>query len=191
MIPNVIKRIPVWIFRILTLPLWPIRRPARAARSPFARICIGYSSLMSDPQTQGDFNLPQEFRRPFFLAAYFATLAVAAYYGLYWVENIADPNMSAFTITKAGATMAPGFFAVVLLAGLLFSPPIYAITWGVGMLGAFLRRMDQSETIRERDAKLEETQTEIQKLREQVTQSEQDKETLRNQVRRSGQEPEA
>ena len=201
MIPNEIKQLLVWIFRILTLPFWPFKRPARAARPRFARICIGYGSLMSDPQTQGDFNLPREFRRPFFLAAYLATLAVAAYYGLYWVENIADPKMSAFTIAKAGVTMAPGFFAVVLFAGLLFSPPIYAINWGVGMLGAFLRRMDQSETIedlRERNAKLEETQTEVEKLRERNTELEEaqaqfeaDKETLRNQVRRTGQEPEA
>ena len=70
---------------------------------------------------QGGFNLPREFRRPFFLAAYLATLAVAAYYGLYWVDNIAEPKHSEFTIATDGAKMAPGFFAIVLLAGMLLS----------------------------------------------------------------------
>ena len=148
------------------------------------------------PETQGDFNLPRKFRRPFFLAAYLATLAVAAYYGLHWVENIADAKQSAFAIATEGATMAPGLLAVVLLAGLLFSLPVYAITWGVGMLGEFLRRTDQSETIEELRAQLEEAQAkseqdeEAQAKSEQdkeaQAKSEQDKEILRNQIRRSG-----
>ena len=150
------------------------------------------------PEAQGDFNLPRKFRWPFFLAAYLATLAVAAYYGLHWVENIADPKQSAFAIATEGAKIAPGLIAVVLLAGMLFSLPVYAITWGVGMLGEFLRRTDQSETIRElrnreaekdqRLTELEEAQAELEKAQ---AKSEQDKETLRNQIRRSGQEPEA
>ena len=150
------------------------------------------------PETQGDFNLPRKFRRPFFLAAYLATIAVAAYYGLHWVENIADPEKSAFAIAKEGAKMAPGLVAVVLLAGMLFSLPVYAITWGVGMLGDFLRRTDQSETIRElrnreeearnREAEKDQRLTELEQAQ---AKSEQDKETLRNQIRRSGQEPEA
>ena len=158
----------------------------------------GTRTVANPSKPQGGFNLPRELRRPFFLAAYLATLAVADYYGLHWVENIADPKQSAFTIVKDGAKMAPGLVAVVLLAGMLFSLPVYAITWGVGMLGEFLRRTDQSETIeelRKRDAEKDQRLTELQEAQAQLekaqAQSEQDKETLRNQIRRSGQEPEA
>ena len=140
------------------------------------------------PEAQGDFNLPRKFRWPFFLAAYLATLAVAAYYGLHWVENIADPKQSAFAIATEGAKIAPGLIAVVLLAGLLFSLPVYAITWGVGMLGDFLRRRDQSDIIASKDETIEELRAELEQAQ---AKSEQDKETLRNQIRRSGQEPEA
>ena len=195
MIPNAIKQICVWVLSTLTFPLRPLNRPARAARPIVATICVTFGKLMSDPETQGDFNLPREFRRPFFLAAYLTTIAVAAYYGFHWVENIADPKQSAFAIATEGATMAPGLLAVVLLAGLLFSLPVYAITWGVGMLGDFLRRRDQSETIEELREELRKREAEkdqrLTELEQAQAKSEQDKETLRNQIRRSGQEPEA
>ena len=91
-----------------------------------------------------------------------------------------------------------GLVGVVLLAGMLFSLPVYAITWGVGMLGEFLRRTDQSETIKELRNREEESRNReaekdqrLTELEEAQAKSEQDKETLRNQIRRSGQEPEA
>ena len=91
--------------------------------------------------------------------------------------------------------MAPGLVAVVLLAGMLFSLPVYAITWGVGMLGDFLRRRDQSDIIASKDETIVTQGETIEELRAELEQaqakSEQDKETLRNQIRRSGQEPEA
>ena len=73
------------------------------------------------------------------------------------------------------------------------------------MLGEFLRRRDQSETIANRDQTIEEllnrqaekdqrlTELEEAQAKSEQAQakSEQDKETLRNQIRRSGQEPEA
>ena len=188
MIPNAIKLIAVWALSTLTISLRPLKRPARAARPVVARIFVGFGHMMSDPNAQGDFKLPRELRRPFFLAAYLATLAVAAYYGFHWVENIAEPQKSAFTIPTAGAKMAPGLVALVLLAGMLFSLPVYAITWGVGMLGEFLRRSDQSDIIANRDKTIEELRAQ---LEEAQAKSEQDKEILRNQIRRSGQEPEA
>ena len=184
MIPNKVRQIAVRVLSTLTNTVRPLKRPARATRTIVAAICVRYGNIMSDPNTQGDFNLPRELRRPFFLAAYLVTLAVAAYYGIHWVENIADPEKSAFAIAKKDARMAPAIVGVVLLAGMLFSPPLYAINWGVGMLGDFLRRRDQSETIANRDKTIEE-------LQKAQAQSEQDKETLRNQIRRSGQEPEA
>ena len=184
MIPNPFKQIPTRVLSTLVIPVRPLNRPARALRSIVATICVRYGNLMSDPNTQGDFDLPRELRRPFFLAAYMATLAIAAYYGLHWEDNIADPEKSAFAIAKEDARMAPAIVGVVLLAGMLFSLPVYAITWGVTMLGEFLRRRDQSETIANRDKTIEE-------LQKAQAKSEQDKETLRNQIRRSGQEPEA
>ena len=109
-----------------------------------------------------------------------------------------EAGRSFLNIIEDGVKMAPGLIAVVLLAGMLFSLPVYAITWGVGMLGEFLRRTDQSETIRELRNREEESRNReaekdqrLTELEEAQAKSEQDKETLRNQIRRSGQEPEA
>ena len=148
----------------------------------------GTRTVANPSKPQGGFNLPQEFRRPFFLAAYLATLAVAAYYGLRWVNNITEQDQTAFTIAQDGTKVAPGLVAVVLLAGMLFSLPVYAITWGVGMLGEFLRRTDQIEIIASKEKTIEELRAE---LEEAQAKSQKDKETPRNQIRRSGQEPEA
>ena len=91
MIPNAFKQIPARVLSTLAIPVRPLKRPARAVRSIVATICVRYGNLMSDPNTQGDFNLPRELRRPFFLAAYMATLAIAAYYGLHWVRQHRRP----------------------------------------------------------------------------------------------------
>ena len=87
--------------------------------------------------------------------------------------------------------MAPGLVAVLLLAGMLFSLPVYAISWGVGMLGDFLRKRDQSETIEELRNREAEKDQRLTELEQAQAKAEQDKETLRNQIRRAGQEPEA
>ena len=59
------------------------------------------------------------------------------------------------------------------------------------MLGDFLRRRDQSETIEELRAQQEESRNREAEKDQRLSDLEKDKETLRNQIRRSGQEPEA
>ena len=188
MIPNMIKRLAKGLYQALTPPLRTLAKPAGLVCSILAKPFVAFATRMSNPETQGDFNLPRELRIPFFFAATLTSLAVAAYYGFYWVENIAKPEQTALTVIASGAKMAPGFIAIILLAGLSISPLAYILIWGVGMLGAFLRKMDQSETIEDLRTKLEEANTQLEQAK---TQSEEDKEILRNQLRRSGQEPEA
>ena len=187
MIPNLIKQLTFRSYQTLTLPLRPLAKPARFVCSILSTPLVAFATRMSNPDTHGGFKLSRELRIPFFFAATLTSLTVAAYYGFYWVENIAKPEQTASTVIASGAKMSPGFIAIILLAGLSISPLAYILIWGVGMLGAFLRKMDQKETIEDLRQKV----AELDDLREKVTELEEDKKTLRNQLRRSGQEPEA
>ena len=192
MIPNFISGPAKAALQALRQPI----KTGAAIRSITATLLIRGSDWVNNPDTQGNFNLPSELRRPFFIAAYIATFAVAAYYGYYafhWLQNIAESDKTALTIIADGVKILPGFFAGILVAGLLFSIPVHAIAGGIGMLGLLLRKWEQStrpenskairevRQLRARNAELEEGRT----------QSEETIEALRNQIRRSGQEPEA
>ena len=185
------------VYGVLTIPGRPFVPLGRPIRSTLAKGCIAFGKKVSNPDTRGDFNWPRELAWPFFIAAMLTSLAIPVYYGFYWVDTIAKTDQTPLTVIASGAKMSPGFIATILLAGLSLSPLGYILTWGVGMLGSLLRKweqaqiMDENRELRERVTELEGTETENQQLREQVTQSEQVKQTLRSQIRRSGQEPEA
>ena len=111
----------------------------------------------------------------------------------FWLDANIAVGRSFLNIAKDGVTMAPGLVAGILVAGMLFSIPVHAIAGGIGMLGLLLRKWEEStrpenskairenRELRERNAELEEGRT----------RSEETIEALRNQIRRSGQEPEA
>ena len=78
MIPNFISGPAKAAFQALRQPI----KTGAAIRSITATLLIRGSDWVNNPDTQGNFNLPSELRRPFFIAAYIATFAVAAYYGI-------------------------------------------------------------------------------------------------------------
>ena len=90
MIPNIIKKLARAAYQAALHPGQTGTKAGRQFRSATAAVLTGGARWMTNPDTQGNFNLPRELRRPFFLATYLATLAVMAYYGLYWVQNIAE-----------------------------------------------------------------------------------------------------
>jgi len=132
--------------------------------------------------------------RPFFPTLWFVIFSGTPFL-YFWLDTNIEAGRSFLNIVEDGATMAPGIVAVLLLAGMLFSLPVYAITWGVEVIREFLRRTDRSDIIARRDETIEELRAQLEeaqaKSEQAQAQSEQDKEILRNQIRRSGQEPEA
>lgn len=193
MIPNMIKRLAKTAYQAVRHPAQSGLAVGRGTRSFTATVFTRFGRWMTNPDTQGNFNLPRELRRPFFAGTYLATMAVAAYYGFYWVHNIAKADTTAISVIAEGVTIAPGFIAAILLAGLLLSPFAYFISWGLGMLGVILKRWEESTLPENRKAVKEarELRAKLAQSDEARAESEQTIETLRNQIRRSGQQPEA
>ena len=200
MIPNMIKQLARTAYQAVRHPGQTGLAVGRGTRSFTATAFTRFGRWMTNPDTQGNFNLPRELRRPFFGGTYLATLAVAAYYGFYWVHNITQTGNTPLTVIVEGVKIAPGFIAAILIAGLLLSPLAYFTSWGLGMLGVILKRWDESTRPENRKAvkearELRERVTELEEGRVQDAQrlahSDEALEVLRNQLRRSGQEPDA
>ena len=80
------------------------------------------------------------------------------------------------TVVEEGAIILSGLLAATLLAALLFAVTLYTFFGSLAMLAIIIRKLEAA-TRPERDRVIEQQKETIEKLR--------------NQVRRSGQEPEA
>ena len=182
MIPNMIKRLPSAAYRGVRHPNHTLASIGKGLLSAITALLIGSGNWIGSQDTQGDFNLPKALRPLFFIGAYGATMATATYY-LFWVRNELQSSESYLEVAKAGATIAPGFLTAILMVGLLSSPLLYVIFWGAGMLGLIFRKWED-KTRPERTRQIEE-------LKKANEEKDHIIDTLRNQVTRSGQEPEA
>ena len=188
MIPT-IKRLAKGLYQALRNP----RRTGTAIRHGTTRaftvsftatvdFLVGRKDWLDIQDNQGAYHLPTVARPLFFLGILLATPTAALIFSIWLTKQIQKGNDFS-TIIEDGAIIPPGLLAATLLAALLFSVTLYIFIGGLVMLGIIIRKLEAAT--RPQREKLIEQQKETIKDRDETI------EQLRNQIRRSGQEPEA
>ena len=181
MIPT-IKRLAKGLYQALRHP----RRTGTAIRHGTKRtftvsftatvdFLVGRTDWLDIQDNQGAYHLPKVARPLFFLGILMATPTAALIFSI-WLTTQLKKGEPFSTIVEKGAIIPPGLLAATLLAALLFAVTLYTFFGSLAMLGIIIRKLEAA-TRPERDRVIEQQKETIEKLR--------------NQVRRSGQEPEA
>ena len=188
MIPT-IKRLAKGLYQALRNP----RRTGTAIRHGTTRaftvsftatvdFLVGRTNWLDIQDNQGAYHLPKVARPLFFLGILLATPTAAVIFSI-WLTNQIQQGKQFSTIVEEGAIIPPGLLAATLLEALLFSVTLYIFFGSLAMLGIIIRKLEAA-TRPERDRV-------IQQQKETIKDREDTIEQLRNQLRRSGQEPEA
>ncbi len=136
---------------------------------------VGRTVWLDIQDNQGAYHLPKIARPIFFVGILLATPTAAVIFSI-WLTKQIQLGEEFSTIIDDGAKMTRGLLAGTLFAALLFSVTLHIFFGGLAMLGILIRKLEAA-TRPERDKT-------IQRQNETI-------EVLRNQIRRSGQEPEA
>ena len=188
MIPT-IKRLAKGFYQALQHPyrtsdsIWRgTRRAFTVSYTAIVDYLVGRKDWLDIQDNQGAYHLPRVARPLFFLGILLATSTAALTFSIWLTKQIQKGNEFS-EIIETGAIIPPGLLAATLLAALLFSVTLYIFIGGLVMLGIIIRKLEVA-TRPQRDRVIEQQKETIKDHEETI-------QKLRNQVRRSGQEPEA
>ncbi len=150
---------------------------------------VGRTVWLDIQDNQGAYHLPKIARPIFFVGILLATPTAAVIFSI-WLTKQIQSGKEFSKIVEDGAIIPPGLLAGTIFAALLFSVTLHIFFGGLAMLGILLRKLEAA-TRPERDKTIQQQNETIEDQHQTIEGQNDTIEVLRNQIRRSGQEPEA